>query len=62
IALNHPPADNICWLFLFRLFLDDDDGTASQRDLYGGFCGHAGDDRASKRRVMLRDKRHFAWY
>ncbi|EHC94944.1 hypothetical protein LTSESEN_0234, partial [Salmonella enterica subsp. enterica serovar Senftenberg str. A4-543] len=34
--------DNICWLFLFRLFLDDDDGTASQRDLYGGFCGHAG--------------------
>ncbi|EHD06837.1 hypothetical protein LTSEWAN_0223 [Salmonella enterica subsp. enterica serovar Wandsworth str. A4-580] len=48
--------------YLFRLFLDDDDGTASQRDLCGGFCGHAGGERASKRRVMLRDKRHFAWY
>ncbi|QUJ04353.1 hypothetical protein KCP78_24645 [Salmonella enterica subsp. enterica] len=30
-SLKHPPADNIWLAFLFRLFLDDDDGTASQR-------------------------------
>ncbi|QUJ00785.1 hypothetical protein KCP73_07600 [Salmonella enterica subsp. enterica] len=38
-------------IFIYLPFLDDDDGTASQRGFILAVSYHAGDDRASKRRV-----------